>query len=146
MAKNKTNIQEGLMADICELERKMLTCDHKCAEHESTQESIHEIKKCITFLKDKIEKVALKTSWIVGILFLAGLLAGYGLNSIHDLELNARKQAGKNQTFQTDSVHVSNLTVSQKNTEILLAKIQNDITYIKQDMIDIKKIINRDKP
>jgi len=129
------------MTNISDLERKMLKCDHKCAEHKMTQEIIHHLEKCVGTIKNRMNKIVAKTHWLIGVMVLAGFLTGYGFNSIHDLEKYVRKQEGINQTIQASNLRLPTIIETQHHTAVSIAKIQQDILYMKKDMKEIKKLL-----
>ncbi len=129
------------MTDISDLERKMLQCDKQCAEHSMTQDAVKELKQCTLFNKRKLDKLSNKTSWLIGVMVLAGFLAGYGLNSIHGLEVLARKQEGTNQTLKSSNLRLPAIIQTQNRTSISIAKIQQTMNDMKQDIVEIKKIL-----
>ena len=129
------------MTNISDLERKMLKCDHKCAEHKMTQEIIHHLEKCVGTIKNRMNKIVAKTHWLIGVMVLAGFLTGYGFDSIHDLDQYARKQEGINQIIQTSNLRLPAIIETQNNTAISIAKIQKDLLYMKKDMQEIKKLL-----
>ena len=131
------------MPNVSDLERKMLQCDKKCAEHDMTQTTIKELKQCMLFNKRKLNKLSNKTSWLIGVMVLAGFLAGYGLNSIHGLEVLARAQEGTNQTLKSSNLRLPAIIQTQNRTSISIAKIQQTMCDMKQDIVEIKKILSK---
>ena len=97
-------------------------------------------------MKNRVDKLSGKTSWMIGVLFLVGLIIGHLFTSVHGLELTARHQAGKNQMYKSAAVDVVKLNTKQNDIQILLAQIQQNVKYIQRDILDIKQTLNRDKP
>ena len=129
------------MTSLSDLERKMLECDRKCAEHKMTQELIHHLEKCVGTIKNQMNRFSAKTHWLIGVMVLAGFLTGYGFNSIHDLEKCVRKQEGINQTLQASNLRLPTIIETQHHTAVSIAKIQQDILYMKKNMQEIKKLL-----
>jgi hypothetical protein len=131
------------MPNVSDLERKMLQCDKQCAEHDITKSTIKELKNCLGNLKEKVNRLSARVSWLVGVMVLAGFLVGYGFNSIHSLEDLTRVQEGINKTLQTSNLRLPAIIRTQDKTSVSIAKIQQTMYYMKQDIVEIKKILRK---
>ncbi len=131
------------MSDISDLERQMLECDKKCAEHEITKESIKEIKHCLGGVKKKIDKLFHRTSWLMGILVFASLFAGYGLRSLDNINTFTQHQSIVNQIMQDSNLKLPHIIKTQNKTALAITKIQMDMQYMKKDINEIKKMLRK---
>ena len=129
---------------ISDLERKMLECDKHCANHEDTVKSVDKLEKCMVHNKHKVDKLCSKFSWLIGLLFFAGIALGYCAKNITMLQNDAKAQYAKNQLISDHSIQIQKLTSSSGDKDITLAQIKYDIKYIKRDLIEIKKLLKRD--
>ena len=134
------------MSDISDLERAMLKCNKKCAEHDITQERIHDNTRCIGVIKGNLNKIANKVSWVIGILFLAGMLVGYGLTTVSSLQSFNQHQEGINKVVEASVNKLPTVIETQQRTVTSLVEIKKEISYMKRDIKEIKSILNRDKP
>ena len=134
------------MSDISDIERAMLQCNKKCAEHDLTQEKIHDNTRCISIIKGNLNKVANRVSWVIGVLFLAGMFVGYGLTTISSLQTFNQRQEGINKVVEASMNKLPTVIEIQQRTVTSFVEIKKEISYMKRDIKEIKSILNRDKP
>ena len=133
------------MSDISDLERAMLRCNKKCAEHDMTQEKVHDNARCIGIIKSNLNKVTNRVSWVIGVLFLAGMFVGYGLTTVSSLQTFEQHQEGINKVVEASVNKLPTVIETQQRTVTSLVEIKKEISYMKLDIKEIKSILNRDK-